>query len=176
MDPRTKKTYFVDHNRKVTQWEDPRPPITPEQVKTVKKPRRNSNQDPKAEVNPNMDIYEGILCMALADRSISAEEEKLLNQMRLKLNLSEEQHKTSLRNINVNELDWQNYLLKGKAQGESGESSQEKHAECIICMDQMADHILLDCMHLCLCGECAEGITKCPKCRADVKEVRKVFF
>eukprot|EP00475_Leptophrys_vorax_P044351 TRINITY_DN885_c0_g1_i1.p1 TRINITY_DN885_c0_g1~~TRINITY_DN885_c0_g1_i1.p1 ORF type:complete len:124 (+),score=24.29 TRINITY_DN885_c0_g1_i1:507-878(+) len=123
-----------------------------------------------------MAIYEGVLCMALADRSISDEEEKLLVQMQKKLGLTDDQHRQALRNINVTDLDWEEMRLKGKKEDEEGENGGGKHQECIICLDKMADHVILDCMHLCLCEDCHDGMSTCPKCRQPIKEIRKVFF
>jgi hypothetical protein len=173
IDPRTKKSYFLDHNRKTTTWEDPRPKITPDQIRIAKsKPQRVNAGDQKEDFT-NMAIYEGILCMALADRSISEPEEKLLVQMRAKLGLTEENHKQALRNINVSDSDY--VRMKSKGNQEKGEAGNE-HAECIICFEKMADHVILDCMHLCLCEEHIDGIKECPNCRAPVREIRRVYF
>lgn len=62
-----------------------------------------------------------------------------------------------------------------------------KVRECVICMDNMADHCLLWCMHLCVCEGCARaqylrpgssdgGKGQCPTCRAKITKVKKVFF
>jgi hypothetical protein len=174
IDQRTKKIYFLDHNRKTTTWDDPRPKITPELIQKAKaKPQRVNVGDQKDD-NTNMAIYEGILCMALADRSISEPEENLLVQMRTKLGLSEENHRQALKNINVSEVDWQNMKNRGKQ--EKGEGGGNDHAECIVCFDKMADHVILDCMHICLCEDDIGGIKECPKCRAPVREIRRVYF
>lgn len=41
--------------------------------------------------------------------------------------------------------------------------------ECIVCMSEVKDTIVLPCRHMCLCSECAEAIRgrsdKCPLCR-----------
>jgi predicted Zn-ribbon and HTH transcriptional regulator len=50
-------------------------------------------------------------------------------------------------------------------------------------MDAVADHCILFCMHVCLCHECADnyrdaegnGKGTCPKCRSEVKMVKKIF-
>lgn len=62
-----------------------------------------------------------------------------------------------------------------------------KVRECVICMDNMATHCLLWCMHLCVCEDCAvtqylrqgtndDGQGQCPTCRARIVKVKKVFF
>jgi len=178
-DNKSGKVYFVDHNRKVTSWTDPRPPLSQDQIRGVKgKPqlqRQGSNKDEKKD--GTLAIYEGILCMALADRSVNDEEEKIIESMRAKLGISTEDHKRAMKNIGITEIGWENFRQRAKAEfGESGEAL-EKHQECIICLDKMADHVILDCMHLVLCEDCAPDITQtCPKCRKPVSSIRKVYF
>jgi Zinc finger, C3HC4 type (RING finger)/SPRY domain len=60
------------------------------------------------------------------------------------------------------------------------QTSGEDDRECVVCLDAKSDHIILPCMHLCLCIECAPLLqqaahARCPKCRQDVGEVRKVY-
>jgi DNA uptake protein ComE-like DNA-binding protein len=51
---------------------------------------------------------------------------------------------------------------------------------CVVCFDAPKDHLVLPCKHLCVCGECAEQLTKtrtpmCPVCRGPIRETMKVF-
>ena len=52
-------------------------------------------------------------------------------------------------------------------------------AECVICMDQRKNHVLVPCGHLCVCQACAERITEegetCPICRTAVREAVAVY-
>lgn len=56
-----------------------------------------------------------------------------------------------------------------------GEVIEDDHS-CCICLDGPPTHIILDCMHLCLCGGCTEGLKNCPKCRAPVLAIKRVFM
>lgn len=73
------------------------------------------------------------------------------------------------------------------AQAELASVNQSRNA-CCVCQTEKASHIVLDCMHMCLCDECKDnfraprsdtsppGIAKqCPVCRAKIKDVRKVY-
>jgi hypothetical protein len=51
---------------------------------------------------------------------------------------------------------------------------------CVVCFDAPKDYLVLPCKHLCVCGECAEQLTKtrtpmCPVCRGPIRETMKVF-
>ncbi len=51
-------------------------------------------------------------------------------------------------------------------------------AECVICLEGVADHILLPCLHLCLCSNDAANFSAgslCPICRATVDTVNRVY-
>lgn len=51
--------------------------------------------------------------------------------------------------------------------------------ECIVCMSEVKDTIVLPCRHMCLCSECANTIRgrsdKCPLCRQG-KTTRIIFY
>jgi hypothetical protein len=47
---------------------------------------------------------------------------------------------------------------------------------CVVCLDAPKDHIIIPCGHRCVCGACAEKLTKarsalCPFCRTPIKVV-----
>jgi hypothetical protein len=51
---------------------------------------------------------------------------------------------------------------------------------CVVCFDAPKDHAIVPCKHLCVCGPCAEQLTKtrtptCPVCRGPIRETMKVF-
>ena len=57
---------------------------------------------------------------------------------------------------------------------------------CVVCWATQRDTIVLPCMHLCLCSQCAltldmqafqrGGRSRCPICRQDYTSLRQVFF
>jgi hypothetical protein len=56
----------------------------------------------------------------------------------------------------------------------------EEETQCVVCFDAPKDHILVPCGHQCVCGACAEQLTRtrtptCPVCREPIRETVKVF-
>lgn len=50
------------------------------------------------------------------------------------------------------------------------ESSGDK--ECLICLSETKDTLIMPCAHLCICGECGKSLIKakqtCPVCRGNI--------
>jgi hypothetical protein len=76
----------------------------------------------------------------------------------------------------IQSLSLENESLKSKEEGRCEEKIQ--YPECVVCYDKIADHVILDCMHVSLCEDCIENITnnQCPQCRGPVKEKRKIYY
>jgi hypothetical protein len=56
----------------------------------------------------------------------------------------------------------------------------EEETQCVVCFDAPKDHIIVPCGHQCVCGACAEQLTRtrtptCPVCREPIRETVKVF-
>ena len=49
-------------------------------------------------------------------------------------------------------------------------------ADCIICMETKATHVIVPCGHFCLCARCASNQTQCPLCRAPAVHIIQGFF
>jgi len=47
-----------------------------------------------------------------------------------------------------------------------GMEEQTASRECVVCLSEPKDTILLPCRHLCVCGTCFHQLDKCPVCRA----------
>ena len=84
----------------------------------------------------------------------------LLSQVRKKLNISDELHeKASSIVMHNSSLVVLLFVKLLKACGYSIEEFKKLHKdengqrECVVCYDAPATHIILDCMHICLCGE-----------------------
>jgi len=59
------------------------------------------------------------------------------------------------------------------------QSQEEVH--CAVCYDKKKDHLLVPCMHMCLCEDCAtryrtEPIETCPMCRAHIRRIVRVIW
>lgn len=175
-DSRKQKAYFVDHNVRKTTWTDPRPPIREDQIR---QPLRSRPRVPVPQAQEehkslsNREVYEGILQMALADDRVTVPELELLKRMQLQFDITDRQHVEALKRIGISEQDWERMKEAGASEETQGAAVRE---ECIICLDRVADHVILDCMHLCLCKECSASIKICPCCRQTVASIQKVYF
>ena len=47
---------------------------------------------------------------------------------------------------------------------------------CCICLDAPANHLVMPCRHLCLCGACGQGLRDCPICRAGIQSIEQVYM
>jgi len=53
--------------------------------------------------------------------------------------------------------------------------------ECVVCLENPSTHIILPCLHVCLCGDCCQKFTSgnpsavCPKCRTPIDQIKKIF-
>jgi len=117
-------------------------------------------------------VYKDLLKSALEDKkTITPDEDRLLTALREKLKISDDEHAKLLKEIGISQDDYD------KARDFE---SQEGVNTCVVCMDAAASHIILDCMHMCLCPGCAASFLQkrqkhCPKCRSDIRDIRKTF-
>jgi hypothetical protein len=56
------------------------------------------------------------------------------------------------------------------------EESDEESSLCVICQENRANAVLLDCAHMYTCMDCAQQVDLCPVCRITIKRRLKVFF
>ena len=155
--------------------------------------------------------------MALTDKNLTPDEDRLLAAMRVKLHIDDDEHEKIL-----NEMGWTKEEYDQARKGRTltlalahTPTLRTAHTairrlarfapsadqavwwcgccaeddpwmrECVVCIDQPATHIILDCFHLCLCEGCAERMNEasrregkeehCPKCRAVVRLIHKTY-
>ncbi|XP_067008708.2 E3 ubiquitin-protein ligase MGRN1 [Anabrus simplex] len=62
--------------------------------------------------------------------------------------------------------------------GTSDEETEDNGAECVICMCDVRDTLILPCRHLCLCYSCADSLryqaNNCPICRAPFRALLQI--
>lgn len=108
--------------------------------------------------------------MALADRVITPDEERLLTDCRKKWNISDDDHTSALKSIGYTTSEY----------AEAHRDPMSGQQECVICLEKRADYIILPCYHVCLCESCA-FLTKerpnptCPNCRVDATTIHKIY-
>jgi hypothetical protein len=60
--------------------------------------------------------------------------------------------------------------------GEVGNVRSILVVECVVCMDEKCEIILVSCGHMCCCIRCAEKVTDCPMCRNVIeKKIRAIL-
>ena len=50
---------------------------------------------------------------------------------------------------------------------------EAEHRDCIVCLTEPKDIILLPCRHVCVCHTCHRSVTKCPVCRSAILNYAK---
>ncbi|KAH0953474.1 hypothetical protein HN011_008653 [Eciton burchellii] len=60
----------------------------------------------------------------------------------------------------------------------SDEDTEDNGSECVICMSEVRDTLILPCRHLCLCNSCADSLryqaNNCPICRAPFRALLQI--
>jgi hypothetical protein len=132
--------------------------------------------------NADIQWYKDMLTMSLSDGTLTSDEDRLLSAVRTKMSISDAEHERCLKHIGWTLEEFNTAKNKDDTADAAGSNDKiEEGRECVVCLARQADHVIIDCMHLCLCGECARqykatGVTICPKCRATIKEIKKTFF
>ncbi len=60
----------------------------------------------------------------------------------------------------------------------SFEKKEKRDTECVVCLDKPKDHVVMPCMHMCLCEDCAKDFgakNNCPMCSKKVRKVMRIF-
>jgi len=116
--------------------------------------------------------YKDLLKSALEDKdTITPDEDRLLTNLREKLKITDDEHSRLLEEIGLTQ---EAYDKARDYENMPGVNT------CVVCMDAPASHIILDCMHMCLCPTCSGSFLQqkqkhCPKCRADIRDIRKTY-
>ncbi len=63
-------------------------------------------------------------------------------------------------------------------QSTADEDTEDNGSECVICMCDVRDTLILPCRHLCLCNSCADSLryqaNNCPICRAPFRALLQI--
>lgn len=173
------RVYYLNHNDRSTSWKDPRKPIVIDPdvpqgtLSNSQKASERIQKDKNGHVRGHSldkEWYGDVFRMSMVDRTLTTDEVQLLATIRNKLNITDEEHKEIVRETGWSENDV-----------EEAKQDSERVSECVVCMEAPATHIVLDCMHLCLCGACSmkyNGIYKehgCPNCRGVIRKIAKTY-
>ncbi|XP_063000661.1 E3 ubiquitin-protein ligase LRSAM1 [Elgaria multicarinata webbii] len=61
------------------------------------------------------------------------------------------------------------------ADAPSAPPPEEHRCECVVCMEQEAQVVFLNCGHVCCCQTCSEALSTCPLCRKDIVQRIRLF-
>jgi len=114
------------------------------------------------------EIYFHSLKMAISKGKLETTERQMLAMLRQQYSLSDADHEKALQRLNLTVEAFEKLV----------NDAAEPRRPCICCLDAEADHVILDCGHLCLCQQCStkfsDGKT-CPECRQLIRKIQKVF-
>lgn len=69
-------------------------------------------------------------------------------------------------------------IRRGLSQGSIDTDTEDSGSECVICMCDGRDTLILPCRHLCLCNSCADSLryqaNNCPICRAPFRALLQI--
>ncbi|XP_053138205.1 E3 ubiquitin-protein ligase LRSAM1 isoform X2 [Hemicordylus capensis] len=57
----------------------------------------------------------------------------------------------------------------------SAPTLEERHCECVVCMENEAQVVFLTCGHVCCCQTCSEALRSCPLCRKEITQRIRLF-
>lgn len=86
-------------------------------------------------------------------------------------NITDAEHEQTIR-----DLGWMMAQFDGM---KKFDQKDKRDTECVVCLDKPKDHVIMNCMHLCLCEDCAPDFAKddasCPLCSKKVRKVVRIF-
>jgi hypothetical protein len=116
--------------------------------------------------NVPKEAYKGYLRGLISTEMISVTDQEKLKKYREELRFTDKDHQEALSEIGMSLEEFEKLKT----------DEQRREKECVVCLDKPRTHVIFDCMHLCLCGDCTEQNKKCPICTKKIVQVRRVFF
>eukprot|EP00457_Paulinella_chromatophora_P011443 gb/GEZN01011584.1/.p1 GENE.gb/GEZN01011584.1/~~gb/GEZN01011584.1/.p1 ORF type:complete len:340 (-),score=47.69 gb/GEZN01011584.1/:101-1120(-) len=117
-----------------------------------------------------MQQYMGYLRGLTANDKVTLPEMAKLKHFRDESKISDEMHSSALLSIGLTEKQFDS--MKNTA--------EKSDRECVVCLDNPKEFVVLDCMHLCLCEECmelyqAEKEPRCPMCSKPANKFLRIY-
>jgi hypothetical protein len=117
------------------------------------------------------EMYKWVLRSVTLEHSVSAEALSFLADVRQRYEIPDADHIKLLGEIGLSEETFKSYV-------ERGASARLAKKECVVCMEGLSTHVILDCMHLSVCEACVPLVKadkNCPQCRTKFSHIKKVF-
>jgi len=117
-------------------------------------------------------MYKAYLKGILSDELINIQEFQQMKLYREKKKITDSDHLAVLKELNMTVEQFEEMKkFDAKAKGDN---------ECVVCLDRKKDHVIFNCMHLCLCEQCVGTVTgksnKCPMCSKKITKVVRIFY
>eukprot|EP00475_Leptophrys_vorax_P041222 TRINITY_DN77786_c0_g1_i1.p1 TRINITY_DN77786_c0_g1~~TRINITY_DN77786_c0_g1_i1.p1 ORF type:complete len:425 (+),score=112.68 TRINITY_DN77786_c0_g1_i1:66-1340(+) len=133
-------------------------------------PKPNLSRAHSAEIGVS-EMYKWVLKAVTLEHSISGEALSMLADVRKRYEISDVEHYNLLGEIGVTDEMFGQYVARGTA----GRLAKK---ECVVCMEGLSTHVMLDCMHLSVCESCVPLVKadkSCPQCRTKFTGIKRVF-
>jgi len=125
--------------------------------------RANSEKEAKTlQATMVTQKYKEYLAGLIADGSLSHSQMNHSQKYRASHGISTQMHVQTLAELGFTQQKFDNMLKPDN--------------ECVVCLERPRTHIILNCMHLCLCEDCSTQHSKCPLCESKVVRTAKVFL
>jgi len=144
--------------------------ITLEQMHRLQLEKSLEQKIKFTELQAYREYVRGLLIDGVLDNAELAH----LENYRRDRGISDQQHLSVLKDLNLT-------IEQFKAMMPDNAESTSNEMECVVCMENRKDHVVMDCMHICVCEKCAEDVLneanpKCPLCSGQIKEIRKTYL
>lgn len=195
IDPRPPAAINANHGTQQPLQQGQQPQPIPQLQQMMEKIQINKNPPasaPPSHIAPvstsadQRQLYFDFLSLVIASGRVTAAECRKLEELRAKHGISEQIHIEVLAQLGLTQATFDAKKIADDALPNDSTptapqaTTVDPNRECVVCMDVEANHIILDCMHICLCGTCAAVYasskkTECPKCRGHINRIAKTF-
>jgi len=116
-------------------------------------------------------LYQEFLRGITITRFLSVRRLEKIDEYRKENEITEDDHKECLLAIGISEEMFEKM--------KDTQTAPSRFA-CVRCYQKQKEYVMLECMHLCLCGDCVEdwrskGVLTCPVCKTNVRQVRRIY-
>lgn len=125
-------------------------------------------------------LYKEYMRGVLVNESLTKKAYDSMKNEREKRKLLKSDHMSALKELGVNDQQWDKLR---KSRFSIGPQSNDSDLDCVSCMDEKKNQVVMPCGHLCLCGTCADNLVavkgkkaKCPMCETEVQSFLKVYL
>jgi len=120
-------------------------------------------------------LYEEYLLGLTCDGSINVADNQHMERYREQRNISKEDHEHVLKKLHHTEATFDKM--------KNFDDVANNEDECVVCYEPPKDHVIIPCMHVCLCPDCANDSYPephdgqvCPLCNEEIQSIKQVYY